>query len=69
MSPDGFYSHSYNKSDVGRFQVLSRNSGIAPLIHSGYVCGPFKIIRYMEIAGYIAAILIGLSLVLIGFFA
>jgi uncharacterized protein len=66
MSPDGFYSHSYNISDVCRFRVLSRNSGIAPLIHSGYVCGPFKIIRYMEIAGYIAAILIGLSLGLIG---
>src|SRR5687768_10654414 len=59
MHDDAFYSHSYKISVVGLFRAVYRNSGIALMQQSRYFC-------FMEIAGYIAAVLIGLSLGLIG---
>jgi uncharacterized protein len=59
MHDDAFYSHSYKISVVDRFRVVYRNSGIDLMKQSRYFC-------FMEIAGYIAAVLIGLSLGLIG---
>src|SRR5687768_16816678 len=59
MHDDAFYSHSYKISVVGLFRAVYRNSGIALMKQVRYFC-------FMEIAGYIAAVLIGLSLGLIG---